>query len=412
MRILIYGINYAPELTGIGKYTGEMGAWLGEQGHDVTVVTTMPYYPEWEVHPEYRGRGSFIERRGNVQIHRYPIYVPQEVSSIKRILHEFSFLARTSTFWLKSIFTKKYDLVFCVAPPFHIAILPLIYKFIKGGKLIAHIQDLQVDAAKELGMIKNNFFLNSMFGFERFLLKNSSKVSTISEGMKRKILGKGVSENNILMFPNWVDQNTITPVPITDSLRQAWGLGLQDFVVLYSGNLGEKQGLEVIIEVAELTKDLPHLKFVIVGSGGAKAKLEALVAQSNLQNIIFKPLQPYELLPKMLGIANVHLVLQKKSAADLVMPSKLTTILSAGGCAIVTADAGTSLYDLIQNHQVGLICPPESAPALAATIRQASQQDLTVIQANARNYVLHNLTKEAILSSFEISIQHILHQKN
>ncbi|MGD5271785.1 glycosyltransferase, partial [Xanthomonas citri pv. citri] len=137
-----------------------------------------------------------------------------------------------------------------------------------------------------------------------------------------------------------------------------------DKVILYSGNLGEKQGLEVIIEVALKYYDNKEVYFLIVGSGGGKEKLEQLAKEAGLTQVKFFPLQPYEKLSALLATADVHLVLQKKSAADLVMPSKLTGRLSAGGCSIVTAEPGTSLYTIVEQHKMGILIEPESADAL------------------------------------------------
>ncbi len=405
MRILIFGINYSPELTGIGKYTGEMGGWLAKQGHDVHVVTAMPYYPEWDVHQAYKGKMWFTELVEGVKVHRVPLYVPKEVSSSKRIIHEFSFVMGVLPYWFKFLFSKKFDVIFCAAPPFHLGILPLMLSKLRGIPMVSHIQDLQVDAAKELGMIKNKTFLNIMFGLERFILKNSTKVSTISLGMEQKIAAKAIPASQQIMFPNWVDESAIKPLPKEQSLRAEFGIGMEDKVVLYSGNLGEKQGLESIIETAKLYKERKDVYFIIVGSGGAKEKLQQMAAEANLDRVQFYPLQPYEKLSALLATADVHLVLQKKSAADLVMPSKLTGILSAGGCSIVTAEPGTSLYTVMHKYDMGLLCEPEDNIALSETIGKAINSDLTPYRVNARKYAEQFLSKENILRQFETDLK-------
>ncbi|MFP9112563.1 WcaI family glycosyltransferase [Flavobacterium sp. RHBU_3] len=405
MRILIFGINYSPELTGIGKYTGEMGSWLAKQGHDVHVVTAMPYYPEWEVHASHKGKMWFTEDIDGAKVHRVPLYVPKEVSSAKRIIHEFSFVMGVLPYWFKFLFSKKFDVIFCAAPPFHLGMLPVMLSKLKGTPMVSHVQDLQVDAAKELGMIKNKTFLNIMFGMERFILKNSTKVSTISLGMEQKIAAKGIPAHQQIMFPNWVDESAIKPLPKEQSLRAEFGIGMDDKVVLYSGNLGEKQGLESIIEAAKLYKHRTDVYFIIVGSGGAKEKLQQMAAEAQLSNVQFYPLQPYEKLSALLATADVHLVLQKKSAADLVMPSKLTGILSAGGCSIVTAEPGTSLYTVMHQYNMGLLCEPEDNIALSETIGKAINSDLTEYRVNARKYAEEFLSKENILKKFELDLE-------
>src|SRR5690606_662362 len=237
MRILIFGINYSPELTGIGKYTGEMGTWLVARGHDVAVVTAKPYYPEWEIHPVYRRGGWMKEQWAGATVYRVPLYVPKEVTAKKRVLHELSFLGGVLPPWFALLLKKKYDVVISISPPFHLGFYAWAYAKLRGAKLVTHIQDLQVDAAKELGMINNRRLLNGMFRAERFLLRHSDAVSSISLGMKRKILEKGIPDSKYIMFPNWVDVYAIRPLPKSRSLRREWNIPDTDTVVLYSGNL-------------------------------------------------------------------------------------------------------------------------------------------------------------------------------
>ncbi len=411
MKILIYGINYTPELTGIGKYTGEMCAWLASQGHDVHVITALPYYPEWTIHNNYKGKTWFKEELDGVTIYRCPLYVPQTVTSIKRIIHEFSFVAATLPIWILMLFQKRFDVVFSINPPFHLGILSLIYSKLRGVKHISHIQDLQVDAAKDLGMIKNRKALDLMFAMEKLLLSHSSAVSTISPGMQKKIEMKGIKSENVFQFPNWVDENIIFPLDKEQSLRKDFGFKDSDQIILYSGNLGEKQGLEIIIQVAEYFRLKEHVYFVISGTGGGKEKLVQLAKDSGLQNIQFHPLQPYEKLSAFLAMADVHLVLQKKSASDLVMPSKLTGILAAGGLSLVTSLPGTTLFDLIHEHNMGILVEPEVPNSLRKGIEKALFSDTTQMKTNARLYAEQNLSKVGVLGKFENKLFEIIQHK-
>lgn len=404
MRILVYGINYSPELTGIGKYTGEMCAWLAQQGHAVTVVTAMPYYPEWQIHSSYRSKLWHKEFLNGVQVYRCPLYIPDRINSKKRIIHELSFLLSASLVFILNLFQKKNDIVISISPPFHLGLLPFLYSKIRSSMLVTHIQDLQVDAAKDLGMIKNEKLLNLMFALEKFYLSKSRLVSTISDGMARKIENKGIPAQNISFFPNWVDTGFIRPLERSESLREAFGYTNVDKIIMYSGNLGEKQGLETLIAVAAYFDKKTDFKFLIVGNGGGRRKLEDLCAEANLNNLKFFPLQSYELLPALLSTPDLHLVLQKKSASDLVMPSKLVSILAAGGVSIVTAVEGSSLYRLVKESKTGIIIEPENTKLLIECIEETLKQDLSGFRDNARQYAVSILAKEPIMKNWEAQL--------
>jgi len=412
MRILIFGINYSPELTGIGKYTGEMGTWLVARGHDVAVVTAKPYYPEWEIHPVYRRGGWMKEQWDGATVYRVPLYVPKEVTAKKRVLHELSFLGGVLPPWFALLLKKKYDVVISISPPFHLGFYAWAYAKLRGAKLVTHIQDLQVDAAKELGMINNRRLLNGMFRAERFLLRHSDAVSSISLGMKRKILEKGIPDSKYIMFPNWVDVYAIRPLPKSRSLRREWNIPDTDTVVLYSGNLGEKQGLEIILKAAEHFRSQKQIHFIICGTGGAGDRLKELAAQAGLLQVRFYPLQPYDKLSALLATADIHLVLQKKSASDLVMPSKLTGILASGGFPIVSTVPDSALYEVVAGHRLGLIIEPESTDALVQGLQQALATDLTVFRENARRYAEQFLAKEGILPEFEQNLRKLVGYEN
>jgi colanic acid biosynthesis glycosyl transferase WcaI len=410
MRIIIYGINYAPELTGIGKYTAEMAVWLVQQGHSVDVITGQPYYPEWKVHEKYKRKMWHKELIDGVTVYRCPLYIPKKVTPVKRIVHEFSFLAGVFPLWVRTFFQKRYDLVICVTPPFHLGIMPLIYSKLRRVYFLTHIQDLQVDAAKNLVMLKSSRLLNMMFGAEKFILKRSTAVSTISLGMLRKIWAKEIPNYKTFIFPNWVDENFIRPMSKEESLRKEFGIENDDKVILYSGNLGEKQGLNIIVEVAKYFRNKKNIHFLIVGSGGNKSSLEDLAKQDDLKNVKFFPLIPYTQLPALLAMADIHLVLQKKSASDLMMPSKLTGILAAGGFPIVTASNGTSLYEVVDKNNLGILVEPENPESLKTALENALSIDLKKYRDNARNYALKHLSKQAVLNKFEEILSHIVNE--
>jgi colanic acid biosynthesis glycosyl transferase WcaI len=399
MKILVYGINYAPEMTGIGKYTGEMAPFFAAAGHQVTVITAPPYYPNWKVAEAYRGKGWLTEELDGVTVHRVPLYLPTKLSGFTRILHEASFLLSSLRYWVPAYF-RSYDAIVCVSPPFHLVFPALIHKWLRGTPIVNHIQDLQVDAARDMKIITNQPLLRFLEWLEKRLLLNVNKVSSISAGMIRKIQEKGVPAGNIIFFPNWVDSGIIFPRSRAESLRTEWGFTDADKVVLYSGNLGGKQGLGSIIEVAELLRERKEIYFVIVGEGEMKGKLVKAAAAAGLTNVQFKPLQPLHKLAACLAAADVHLVLQRKAAADLVMPSKLTNILAVDGHAIITAEPGTTLYEVVAENRLGTLVEPENPFALREGIKAIIEGTRKQDTAGASRFVQQHLMKNKILNTF------------
>lgn len=404
-KLLLIGGNFSPEPTGIGKYNGEMIDWLSANGYKCTVITTFPYYPQWQIQNQYRKKSFWYKReqiksanKETITILRCPHYVPKNPTGIKRVLSDATFFLSAFIRILPLLFYKKQDIVMTVVPAFHIGMLGLMYKKLKGAAFLYHIQDLQIEAAERLGMITSKPVLKLLYKMENFILKRATLVSTISKGMMYKIQKKSVK--HICLFPNWVDTNLFYPVQTKKSLKLEYGFQATDKVILYSGAIGEKQGLENILYAAKSLSQYKDLKFLICGSGPYKQKLEALCSELSLTNLTFLPLQPFEKLNRFLNMADMHLVLQKADAADLVMPSKLTAILAIGGLVIVTAKEKTSLFDVVSDYDMGIVIEPESEIALNKAILQAVFEDNEVRKINARNYAKQFIAIDGIFNHF------------
>ncbi|EGT5208308.1 TPA: colanic acid biosynthesis glycosyltransferase WcaI [Cronobacter sakazakii] len=406
MKILVYGINYSPELTGIGKYTGEMVEWMARQGHEVRVITAPPYYPAWKVGENYSS-WRWRKEQGAATVWRCPLYVPKQPSTLKRLIHLGSFAA-SSFFPLLAQRRWKPDRIIGVVPTLFCTPGMRLLAKLSGAKTVLHIQDYEVDAMLGLGMAgrgKGGKIARLASRFERSGLHNVDNVSTISRSMMNKAKEKGVPPERVIFFPNWSEVARFRDVKTeeVDALRRELGLPADKKIILYSGNIGEKQGLENAIEVAARFTDQPWI-FAIVGQGGGKARLEKIVAERGLTNVRFFPLQPYEALPALLKMADCHLVIQKRGAADAVLPSKLTNILAVGGNAVITAEHDTELGQLcIAEPGIAVCVEPESVDALAQGIESALAlpKDNTV----AREYAERTLEKENVLSQFIADIR-------
>jgi len=397
MKILMYCLNYAPELTGIGKYTSEHAEWLVAQGHDVRVVTAPPYYPEWSVAAGYKAWQYRRECRNGVDIFRTPIWVPRSPSGLKRLLHLASF-ALSSLPALLVQAPWKPDVIFVVEPPLFCSPAALVFSKLFHAKSWLHIQDFEIDAAFSLGLLKNKRLQSMVLKAERWLMGKFGTVSTISKAMMELARRKGVNEDRLIHFPNWVDLNNVAPQSSSTAFRQSLGIPVDAIVGLYSGNMGGKQGLEVLGDAAHALRARTNIHFIFCGDGPAKAALQEQCA--SLERIHFLPLQPAALLPALLATADIHLLPQRADAADLVMPSKLTGMLASGRPIVATANDGTELAATVAT--CGLVVPPNEPQALAdAVLVLAKRHDMRFdFGRQARRYAEHTLAIDSILGAF------------
>lgn len=406
-KLLLISYNFSPEPTGIGKYNGEMIAWFVDHGYDCTVITSYPYYPYWKVQEPYFSKrfGYTVERsqsadsEGKLTVIRCPQYVPRKPSGLKRVLLEISFFLSAALPLIGLLFRKKFNYVVTISPSFQNGLLGVFYKSLKKAKLVYHIQDLQIEAARDLNLIKSEGVISILFKIEKFIFDRADIVSSISEGMVSKIKEK--AKKPVFLFPNWTDVTLFFPIEDRSSIKQEYGFNSNDKIILYSGSIGEKQGLEAILHAANELRHIRNLKFIICGSGPYKQALQTMSENLTLDNLQFLPLQPFEKFNQFLNLADLHLIIQKASASDLVMPSKLTTILSTGGLTLITANKGSGLHSLINDYNIGLFVDAENQQALNEGIVKAMAKDLSQVSRNARKYAENFLSIDKIMPNFE-----------
>ncbi len=402
MKILLYGLNYAPELTGIGKYSGEMCEWLAEKGHDVRVICAPPYYPEWKVGKAYKSWQYQTEQRNKVTVFRCPLYVPNKPKTVSRLIHLFSF-GLSSLPVLFRQWSWQPDVVICIEPTFFCVPATLLFSKLRDSKSLLHIQDFELDAMLGLGLGKSGLIAQFAGAVERWFMRRFDAISTISYSMLRKAQDKISLPEKVFYFPNWVDTDFLTPDADPDLFRKRWGIPESTRVVLYSGNMGKKQGLEIVLQAAGRLRQEPSLLFLMIGAGAALGELVHQAEQLQLDNLRFYPLQTYEELPALMALADIHLVVQKKGAADAVLPSKLTTILAVGGECVITAEAHTELGLLCREYPgIARCIEPENADALTAILMEMLLH-LPLKSSGVYNKVAHrfaqdNLDKDRILS--------------
>jgi colanic acid biosynthesis glycosyl transferase WcaI len=360
VRILIYSINYFPELTGIGKYNGEMADWLANQGHEVVIITAPPYYPWWRVQQPYRSWIYRTELINKVKVHRCPLFVPRRPTGAKRLLHLFSFALTSIPVLLIQLF-KRPDIIVVLEPTLFCVPAALGLARLFGARTWLHVQDFEVDAAWGLGLVKAKAAGRTAAKIERWLMNCFDRVSTISDSMLERLVTKGIMQEKTVLLSNWVDAQDIFPLPKASIYRAELGIEDNKFVALYSGNMGEKQGLEILLVAARSLQAESRLLFVLCGTGAARARLMQI--GMGLHNVRWLPFQPVEKLNELLNLADVHLLPQRADAADWCMPSKLLGMLASGRPVLATAHPGTQLAKMVSS--CGKVVEPDNAQKVA-----------------------------------------------
>lgn len=406
LKILIIGLNYTPEIVGIAVYTTGLAEALVQRGHIVEVIAGKPYYPTWSVPEAFRGGWWRKSVENGVNLTRVAHYVPAQPSGAKRLAHHASFAVSCLIPTLFAVRRLRPDVILTVAPSLIAAPMAKIAAVISGAKSWLHIQDFEVEAAMATGLIDNaNWVARGAQRFERVMLGLFDRVSSISPAMCRKAIEKGVASDRVLEFRNWADIDAIMPLEGTSPYRIEWGIS-EPHVALYSGNIANKQGIDIVVAAARRLRHRSDLTFVVCGEGPNRANLEAQAA--DLNNIRFFDLQPKERLGELLGMASVHLLPQLASAADLVLPSKLTNMLASGRPVVVTADAGTGLADEVEG--CGLVVPPGDEAAFSSAIERLLDDvaGWSAISAAARARAEERWAREATISGFEAKLRELV----
>lgn len=419
MRIVVWGINYAPEVTGIAPYNTGLCRFLGSRGYDVRMVTTFSYYPQWKKAPEDRGRlfRHDPDQQG-VNVYRCWHYVPARPSTLRRIVHELSF-GLTSLYRVLTL--PRADVYVVISPPLILGAIAWLATSIKRSRYVFHVQDLQPDAALGLGMVKPGLFTQALFALEALAYRKAVLVGGISRGMLAAFTRKGVPSAKQWYFPNWVpDQQALgAPLAASDEFRRSLGISPTAFLAVYSGNLGNKQGLGVLLEAAALLSKSPNpgapmIEIIIAGDGAARAALERRHAELGLQHVRLLPLLSEADYRAMLRSANLALITQEKGTGQFFFPSKLLSVLGARLAVLAVADDDSELARALHEARCGFVVPPGDPAALAAQLKNAAAlppAELEAVRSRGADFVA-TFAERFVLPAFETRLKTLVAEAN
>jgi colanic acid biosynthesis glycosyl transferase WcaI len=404
MHVAFLGINYWPDETGIAPFTTGRCEYLASRGHQVTAFTGFPYYPTWRIPASYRRRLFDKEERNGVTILRAWLYVPERVSAMRRILHEASFVVTSMLRAMVRTGAHRPDLLVVTTPPLALSLSAIVLSRLWKIPFVQHVPDLQPDAAVDLGMLRPGRVTNILYRIERMGYRKAALVSTLTEAMRARIVSKGVAREKVELFSDWAGSE-LFQVPANEgsaNFRRTLGLG-NEVLVVHAGNMGVKQGLEVILGAAERSREDRGLKYLLVGDGSVRPELEQRAKAARLDNLKFVPLLPNDRFLDMLAASDISLVTQQKSVADIVFPSKVITLMSSARAIVASVTPSSEVARVLNEADAGVVVAPEDPAALLDAIRDLRDHPgrRKTLGVNARAFAQRVWEKQRTLSVLE-----------
>jgi len=406
-RILMAGINYRPEQSGIAPYTADLAEFFASRGDDVVVLTAMPSYPAWKVFEGYGTALRHRRREEGVDVRRFRHFVPARQSAARRAGYELSYLGHALT---HGPLRRAPDVVIGVVPSLSGGVLAKVeaarYKCPYG--LI--LQDLMGPAAAESGIAGGSAVSGTTRALEGWVVRGATSVAVIAEAFRGYLERLGVAPHRIVHLPNWSRLKLASRSRVETRARMGWPADAK--IVLHTGNMGLKQGLENLLAAARLASaELPATRFVLIGDGSQRAALQA--GTTGLPNVEFRDLVDEELYPDVLAAADVLVVNERAGLVEMSLPSKLTSYFAAGRPVLAAVPPTSATILEVGRAGAGIVVPAEDPPAFVAALRRLlNDPDLAAnLGAAGAAYAASELTPTACFARAEAFLDGMVAQE-
>jgi colanic acid biosynthesis glycosyl transferase WcaI len=397
VKLVVLTPHFEPDTAPTGNVVTQIVHELANRGHELEVITSLPWYREHSIEPGYGGRLVRREDTPWGQIIRLHPFPTSNKRAIGRRLA--SFVAFSAVAAMLGARGGRADGVLAVSPPLTLGLDGWAIARARRAAYVFNIQDVYPDVAVELGVLKNPRVIKLAESVERFCYARADAVTVLSEDIAANLAEK-TDASKIKLIPNFVDTVRIKPTPKNNTYRQEHGL-LGKTVVMYAGNVGLSQSLELVLEAASALAYESNLVFVINGQGAAREALQRKAR--GLDNVLFVDAQPEERLPELLAAADIHLVALKRGLAASSVPSKTYSIMAAGRPTIASVDAGSEVARLLEGAGAGIAVPAEDPEAFTKAVRRLLDSPDEVAQMGhaARRFVEGWASPAAIAQSYE-----------
>ncbi|MDR1847346.1 MAG: glycosyltransferase family 4 protein [Bacteroidales bacterium] len=368
MKLLILTQYFPPEVGAPQARLSEIARRLHDKGMEVSVLTSMPNYPQMRIHEAYKGKRFCKEHWNGITVYRTYIYVHENKAIIRRLLNYFSFVL--SSLWYGVFKIKgKYDVILVESPPLFLGLSGYLLSRYRRAKLVFNVSDLWPESAEKLGLIRNKFLLRMAACLESFCYRKSVMVSGQTQGIVNNISNRfpGVK---VHWLKNGID---ISKYAIEEndnglSLRGNNDLSSRDFILLYGGIIGYAQGLDVILQTADILRYKTDIKFVLLGNGPEKSRLEALKTEMNLTNVFFYDAVAKHQMRQIIKEVDAGLVpLRRLDLFKGAIPSKIFEYLALEKPILLGVE-GEAEDLFIKQGKSGLAFEPDNAKDLSDKI--------------------------------------------
>lgn len=390
LRIIILTQYFPPETGAPQNRLFELAKRLQQDGCEIQVLTAMPNYPNNEIDPAYRGVWFRQEDMDGMRVLRSWIYVSKDKNSVvKRLLNYFSFTFTSLLFGL--FYLRRSDILVCESPPLFLGITGAWLARLKGAKFVFNVSDLWPESVEKLGVMNNQFLLNRAYGLERWLYRGSALITGQTQGIVESISSRH-PDKSVHWLPNSCDLTLFDPTKYDPRPEDG------RFVCLYAGIIGIAQGLDTVLEAADLLRDAPHITLQLAGNGPELERLQVKATAMQLTNMEFLGGFPKAKMPGVIAKADMALVPLRKLDLFLgAIPSKIFE-----NCAmekpLLLGVEGEAKELFIHTADAGWAYEPENAAAMATAIRDAAAnpEHAKTCGQRGRAYVMQNFERGAL----------------
>ena len=405
LKLLVLCPHFEPDTAPTGVVMTRIVHELAELGHEIHVVTALPWYREHKVESEWvqttwKTRTSVMAWGSVTRLN--PFAGDDKKNLWRRALGFVGFSAISVVAGLRAGHAsggkRRVDAVIAMSPPLTLGLSGWFIARGRRAPLLFNIQDVFPDAAIETGAIKNSTVITIARWLEKISYRAARVVTVLSDDLRENITAKlpVAHSAKVVVIPNFVDTEAIQPLGRMTKYRQ--DLGIDDRpVVMYAGNVGYSQSLNLLIDAA---RKFPGVAFVVNGSGAARASLE--LEAKEVKNVIFGDYQPSERLAEVLATADIHMVLLTKGLGKVSVPSKTYSIMASGRAVVAAIDPGTEVVRLIEGAQCGVAVAPDDSAALVGALRTMLDEPNQIRQMGerAREFVEHVASPAAVAQRY------------